>query len=116
MNSLEGKFPEDFIIVTMKFRSLCDTLDLLSEARIKYECNVEFCWDLMRRGAAGDDVAVHALEYAIRLAAQQTRLSITARPRWKRVMDDIRFENERVKNMRVLTYQALRPFALKEFE
>ncbi|MBS9405600.1 hypothetical protein KG088_18585 [Halomonas sp. TRM85114] len=107
---------EEFINASMRLRKLVDALDMLKGARIKCECNIEFCWELMRRGATGDDVAVHALEYAIRSAARQTRLSIAARPRWKKMMEDIQFGRNRVKSMRVLTYQALRPFAMKEFE
>lgn len=109
-------FSEKFISVSMKLHNLCDALDRLTEARIKHSCHIEFCLELMRRGAMGDEVAVDALSYAIPLAARQARLSIAARPKWKKLMDDIQFERDRISAMRVLTYQALRPFAMKEFE
>jgi hypothetical protein len=116
MYNNEFEFSENFIVASMKLRNLHDALYTLKAARIKCECNIGICLELLRSGATGDDVAVHALEYAIRLSARQARLSIMVRPRWKKMMEDIQHGRARVNTMKVLTYQALYPFAMKEFE
>ncbi len=116
MDNKNFNFTDDFIIATMKLRNLHDALLKLEEVRIKCECNIKVCYELMHQAATGDHVHVRVFEYEIALAARQARLSISTRPRWNKIMDDIKFETHRVKNMKVKTYQALRPFAMREFE
>ncbi|WP_146010657.1 hypothetical protein [Halomonas heilongjiangensis] len=116
MSELKINLTKDLIRTSMELKKLYDAIGLLKEARIKCECSLDYCFMLMRRGALGDDVAVNALEYAIKQAALQARLSIMARPRWRKRIEDIQCGRERVKTMRVLTYQALYPFAMKELE
>ena len=60
--------------------------------------------------------SLEALDFCIKSSAKQLRLSIQATPRWKKMMHDIRLDNEGVDRMRALTYRALLPLAHKEFE
>jgi hypothetical protein len=116
MNNEELNLSESFIETSWKLHEFCDALDLLKEARIKHGCNIEHCLELMRRGAGGDEEAVRALEYTISTSAQQVRLNLASKPKWRKLIEDIQLGRSRVKEMRVLMYQALRPFAMKDFE
>jgi hypothetical protein len=114
INALE--LSERFLDVSMKLQELCESLELLKKAKIKYECNLDGCYLLLKDAALGNQVSIDALEYSIKHSAKQLRISIQSTPRWYKIIEDIRHERENVNYLKLLTYRALLPLALKEFE
>ena len=109
-------FSENFIEISMRLEGLSNALSLLKRARVKHECNLDACFKLLKDAAQADQISLEALDFCIKTSAKQLRLSVQATPRWKKMMYDIRLDNEGVDRMRALTYRALLPLAHKEYE
>lgn len=106
----------DFLINAWNLHGLTDALDQLQNTNIPHECNTSACFLLMRKAASGDDASNKAFGFAITQAAKQARSSITKKPKYKRMIDDIYHDRKRAKGIKASLYKALYPFAKKVYE
>ncbi|WP_043525844.1 hypothetical protein [Litchfieldella xinjiangensis] len=105
-----------FLLNTMKLRQLEEACKELTQEGVHYEVDLDVCLGLKRAGAKGDTLSSKALALAIKNAALQVRRSIENHPKQAQLMSDIYFKRKRNKYMKKSIFEALKPFALKEFE
>ncbi|QTP59566.1 hypothetical protein HNO53_13065 [Billgrantia antri] len=112
----EAILSDEFLFNTVKLHQLEEAVARLEGARIKHEAKLDVCYMLMKEAADGDEDAVKALAYSIKMTAKHVRQSIARKPRHAQMLKNIALDAKKVKDMKVGTYRALEPFATKYFE
>lgn len=111
----------EFLFLTAKLEALQEAVGRLEEARIGHDAKLDVCFFLMREAATTQDAterddALKALSYTMKMTARHIRQSIAKKPRHAGMLKNIELDEKKVKDMKVGTYRALLPFAVKEFE